>query len=477
MSRTAYIAATATAVGAAAILAHYYFRRRQNENIPSPEIALPPPANVSDEDKEKAKKHLKFGNVCARSGMPEKAVKHYKDAIVCNPLSASAHHNAASVLQRLNRFDEAIPHYESALRIKPTLIEAASNLAVAQLNAKRPADAVHSCRHAIELQASGIPGEEGRMNLEASHHLNVALRLLGRRDEAVEETWGHIEALAAKADASGADADAWLPTTPSTKEERPSVRPPQLKLAKSSSASSSSSSSMNGKAAAAALTVVCVKWGTLYGAEYVNKLSRSCRRHLGKGGVKSFVCFTEDGSGLDGDIEVRPLPSKNDAWKGWWYKAHVFSDAARLTGRILYLDLDTVIVGDMSSLRSYTGPFATLSTEGFDAEEGYVDGYNTSAMLWEAGPSSDAGRALRVLHDSLRSEVFQCLMRWDHWVEMLVPGAHTLQACFPGVFVDYRNHCREQGAPPKGSAVVCFPRTPKPHEVAAEVEWVGEHWR
>ena len=33
--------------------------------------------------------------------------------------------------------------------------------------------------------------------------------------------------------------------------------------------------------AAAPLTVVCVKWGTLYGAEYVNKLSGMVRRALG----------------------------------------------------------------------------------------------------------------------------------------------------------------------------------------------------
>ena len=426
--------------GAAILVLQSSWRRKQANHI------------VRAQRIERAKAHVKYGNLVARTGKPEKALKHYSQALRVNPESSTAHHNSASILQRLNRFDEAIPHYEAALRIKPSLVEAASNLAVAQLNAKRPADAVHTCRKAIEMQQKA----DGSMNLEASHHLNVALRLLDRRDEAVEETWKHIEALAART--------AWDPT------ER--VRPQPLALA---SASPPGSSSKGGGAKLGALTVVCVKWGSLYGAEYVNKLYHMSQRALGGGGVGTFVCFTEDASGLDEGIDARALPTKRDEWRGWWYKAHVFSRDAGLVGRCLYIDLDTVIVGDMSALRAYIGPFATLSTRGFDAEEGYLDGYNTSAMLWEAGDASVAGRALATLHDALRAEVFQCLMRWDHWCEMLLPAADILQELYPGVFVDYRSHCRGVDGPPAGSAVVCFPRNPKPHEVDAV--WVKQHWR
>ena len=63
---------------------------------------------------------------------------------------------------------------------------------------------------------------------------------------------------------------------------------------------------------------------------------------------------------------------------------------------MLYLDLDTVLVDtySLAPLRSYAGAFATLSTAGFDAEEGYIDGYNTSAMLWEAVAPRRASRRL-----------------------------------------------------------------------------------
>ena len=434
-------------------------------------------AAVSSENKEKAKQHIKFGNMCARAGMTEKALHQFEMAIDFNPLSASARHNAASICQRLNRFAEAIPHYAAALQLKPTLVESASNMAVAQLNARRLEDTVATCRHAIQLQAE----VKGTMNLEASHHLNVALRLLGRRHEAIDATWTHIERLAEearKAEATANDtADAWLSDSVregSATKVAQAAGSPSLAEAVRPSPLALSETSQLPCAQPAPLTVVCVKWGTLYGAEYANKLNRGVRRALGAASVKHFICFTDDSSGLDADIEARPLPSKRTEWKGWWYKAHLFSRDAQLDGRILYLDLDTVIIDtySMTPLAAYTGPFATLSTQGFDAEEGYVDGYNTSVMVWDA--SGGVGESLRVLHDALRPEVFQCLMRWDHWVEMLAPSAHVLQDFCSGLVVDYRQHCRAHG-PPVGAAVICFPRSPKPHEVVAD--WMAEHWR
>ena len=43
------------------------------------------------------------------------------------------------------------------------------------------------------------------------------------------------------------------------------------------------------------VTVVCVKWGTKYGADYVNRLHRAVRRHLSA--ARSFVCLTDDPEG------------------------------------------------------------------------------------------------------------------------------------------------------------------------------------
>lgn len=53
-------------------------------------------------------------------------------------------------------------------------------------------------------------------------------------------------------------------------------------------------------------TVICLKWGERYGPEYVNNLysmvARNTRRPL------RFVCITDDASGLNSEIEIKPMP-------------------------------------------------------------------------------------------------------------------------------------------------------------------------
>jgi tetratricopeptide (TPR) repeat protein len=218
--RLAVLAAAAAVAALAAVVA--YRRRRAGRR------------------RAQAKEHLRFGNALARGGKPELALKHYRLAAELNPESANAHHNAASICQRLHRFDDAVRHYERALQIKPAHLEAASNLAVALLNNKQPKEAAGACRRALEIEAS-----RGGFNSEAFHHLNVALRLCGERAAAVEETWRQLALL-----------------DPGFR------RPPPVPAHVDGPA---------GAASSTPLTVVCVKWGELYGAEYVNKLARGVR--------------------------------------------------------------------------------------------------------------------------------------------------------------------------------------------------------
>lgn len=54
-------------------------------------------------------------------------------------------------------------------------------------------------------------------------------------------------------------------------------------------------------------------------------------------------------------------------------------------------------------------------------------------MLWDARAIDDgagegvAEGSLSSLYNSLTDSVPRCLMRWDHWVEMVVPQAHLIQ--------------------------------------------------
>ena len=93
--------------------------------------------------------------------------------------------------------------------------------------------------------------------------------------------------------------------------------------------------------------ILCVKHGTKYSADYVNKLynmvSRNCNLKF------EFCCLTDDHKDLNPNIQVIPLPQ---FLQGWWCKPYIFSDLP-IRGTILYLDLDVVIANNIDNLFTY----------------------------------------------------------------------------------------------------------------------------
>ena len=90
--------------------------------------------------------------------------------------------------------------------------------------------------------------------------------------------------------------------------------------------------------------VICIKWGTKFGADYVNRLYKMVEKNLTL--PHRFICFTDRPEGILEGVEIRPLPELNDegipdkAWK----KLGLFTDKlADLEGEALFLDLDIII--------------------------------------------------------------------------------------------------------------------------------------
>ncbi|HEY9033878.1 MAG TPA: hypothetical protein VIN71_08075 [Pseudomonadales bacterium] len=128
----------------------------------------------------------------------------------------------------------------------------------------------------------------------------------------------------------------------------------------------------------AVVNVVCLKWGSKYPAEYVNRLYRMVQRHLSR--PHRFVCLTDDGSGIVDGVEIRALAIDPEL-RGWWYKLQLFQpQLADLAGTTLFVDLDVVIVGNMDVLFDYQpGRFCIIR----DLQAGKV--YNSSVFRLEIG--------------------------------------------------------------------------------------------
>ncbi len=112
-------------------------------------------------------------------------------------------------------------------------------------------------------------------------------------------------------------------------------------------------------------TVVCLKWGDMYGPEYVNRLFAMLSRNVAS--PVRFVCFTEDAAGLRDGIEIKPLPDfpeppyKYARYCSAWRKLALFDiEKFGLEGRVLFLDLDIVILRSLEPLLQGSAPFMML---------------------------------------------------------------------------------------------------------------------
>lgn len=202
------------------------------------------------------------------------------------------------------------------------------------------------------------------------------------------------------------------------------------------------------------LNVVCVKWGTKYGAEYVNNLAAMVARNLSV--AHKFICYTDDATGLVLGVVVKGLPGNVT---GWWNKLYPFLNEK---DRCLYIDLDTVITGNLDKMAAYSGPFACLR------DFLRTDGLGSGVMMWN-GDHSDiwfkwlqAGKPEKISgSDTIGDQA---------WIERMRPKADRIQDMH--AVYSYKLHCR--GWPPAGAKMVCFHGKPRPHEVTRG--WVGLFW-
>lgn len=109
--------------------------------------------------------------------------------------------------------------------------------------------------------------------------------------------------------------------------------------------------------------VLCMKWGSLYPASYVNVLYSAVKENLDK--PFRFVCLTNEPEGLNPEIEHLPLPELDlppDRYShGAWPKLGVFKkDLYGLQGRCLFIDLDSVINGSLEPFFEMDGDLIAI---------------------------------------------------------------------------------------------------------------------
>lgn len=223
------------------------------------------------------------------------------------------------------------------------------------------------------------------------------------------------------------------------------------------------------------MTVACVfvKGPYPYTADYVVRLERMVRRHLSR--PFRFVCFTDQPWLFSAPIETVPiaatLPGDPRA-NGYWTKLHVFNPAHRLAGRVLFLDLDVLVVADLAPLVDYPAPFALCADEmALERPAVAVDSigrtilrrFNASAMVFEGGTHAD-------LWQAWTPDVTRRLQGDQDWYAERCPYAAAMPVeWFPRL-------SRIPGPPFAPEAKVVLSKKPKNAIAAKQFPWFEPLW-
>lgn len=99
-------------------------------------------------------------------------------------------------------------------------------------------------------------------------------------------------------------------------------------------------------------TVICMKWGTRYGPEFVNRMWAAIQRCTTR--PTRLVCLTDDETGINPAVHCYPIPDIDlppDLINTPWRKLVLWRDPlADLSGDVLFLDLDLVITGSLDAM-------------------------------------------------------------------------------------------------------------------------------
>jgi hypothetical protein len=148
--------------------------------------------------------------------------------------------------------------------------------------------------------------------------------------------------------------------------------------------------------------ILCMKWGNKYGPEYVNRLYAMVARHL-KGPFR-FICLTDDKQGIVPEVECLPIPDlalpDGIPERGWKKLTTFEADLHGLKGTALFLDIDIVIVDDITPFFEEKGEFLIIH----DWKRPWRITGNSSVYRFELGAHSDVLANFRQNADSIRKQ-------------------------------------------------------------------------
>lgn len=199
-----------------------------------------------------------------------------------------------------------------------------------------------------------------------------------------------------------------------------------------------------------------LRGGREYLPEHAQILARQVEKHL----CADVICFT--------DVPVKGVDTVplQFGWPGWWAKMEMFDP--RVRGDLLYLDLDTVVLGDLGDIASVNRLtiLRDFYRDGKRRPEGLGSGlmYLPEAERAEIWDKWIKAPAKYIAHYKLMGKGDQAFLedwsmdRWARWQDLV-----------PGQIASWKVNCMSDFGKHKGEIqihrnvrVVCFHGRPRP---------------
>lgn len=203
------------------------------------------------------------------------------------------------------------------------------------------------------------------------------------------------------------------------------------------------------------VTIACVlKSGGDYTVGYVDALWKAVVKNSAY--PINLVCLSNI-KGEHQDIALK------DNLPGWWSKIELF----KLKGPVVYLDLDTVIVGSIDpliELACLCGEDEFFMLRALNPKRKRASG----VMIWNGDWSW--------IHSEFKDKYIERI-RWDQkYIELKLARreikAKSIQDYITGIY-SYKLHCKPK--PPEDARIILFHGRPRPHEVNW-LGWVKRNW-
>ena len=241
---------------------------------------------------------------------------------------------------------------------------------------------------------------------------------------------------------------------------------------------------------AAPVNIICMKWGTKYGADYVNRLYGMIARNLSL--PFQLTCFTDNAKAIRPEVRICDLPKlqlpKGAPERGWNKLSTLDTDLGGLSGNVLFLDLDVVIVGSINALFTHSGKFLIIR----DAKLRRRLIGNSSVYRFEVGRYVEVLERFRREFDTIR----QTYRNEQAYLSAAIREKGELEFWPEAWCPSFKYHCMkpwplsywQDARVPEGAKVVIFHGHPEPHEAIAGIthkwyrpvrptQWVADEWR